>query len=40
MGRIELLLGVVEDVALWQSLLQLVNLSLGEVGVVREIQKP
>jgi hypothetical protein len=32
--------GVALDFALGQCLLQLVNLSLGEVGVVREIQKP
>ncbi len=34
----ELLLGVAEDVALRQRLLQFINLSLGEVGVVFEIQ--
>ena len=33
-----LLLGVVADVALGQRLLQLVNLSLGEGGVVVELQ--
>jgi len=33
-----LLLGVVADFALRQSLLQLSNLSLGEVGVLSEIQ--
>ena len=37
-GRNELLLGVAEDSALRQRLLQLVNLSLGEVVVPLEIQ--
>ena len=38
-GGQRLLRGVAEDFALGQRLLQLVNLSLGEVGVVSEIQQ-
>ena len=39
-GRMESLLGVVVNFALGQRFLQLVNLSLGEGGVVFEIQLP